>query len=291
VSLVTVWLAIGATLSWALTWALMKAGVDRMSWVGFGFLRPWMGLPFILLYALATGGFSFVSPTAILAALGGGFLNAFLGTALFYYALHHGSMHETNILANTSPFWGVVSAIVVLGERATLVAFGAGGLVLAGTVFLVHRRDRSTHARSLPALLAALGAGIAWGFSTAVPTKLCVSQGMSPITYQLLFTAGGAVCWTLAALPGLARRTLIFTRKGVWIALVSSFFGLFAGWVLWLTALKQASASALSPLSGLTLLFATVLGVVFLRQPLTRRMIAGGVLVLAGVTLVSVLAT
>jgi len=282
-------LAIGATLSWAITWALMKAGVDRMSWIGFGFLRPWMGLPFILLYAWATGGFTFVSPTLILVALGGGFLNAFLGTALFYYALHHGSMHETNILANTNPFWGVVSAIVVLSEPATLITFGAGALVLAGTVFLVRRRRGGNHARSLPALLAALGAGIVWGFSTAVPTKFCMSQGMNQITYQFLFTASGAVCWTLAALPGLARRRLTFTRKGAWIAFVSAFFGLFVGWVLWLMAVQQVSASGLSPLVGLTLLFATVLGVVFLRQPLTRRMTVGGLLILAGVTLVSIL--
>jgi transporter family protein len=76
----------------------------------------------------------------------------------------------------------------------------------------------------------------------------------------------------------------------MWIAFVSSFFGIFVGWVLWLMAIQRENASSLSPLTGLILLFATILGVVFLRQRLTKRMAVGGALILAGVTLVSVFA-
>ncbi len=288
--LVTILLAVGATLAWAVTWLLMKVGVDRMSWIGFGFLRPWMGLPFILLYAWATGGFVFGSSLSTMVGLGGGVLNAFFGTALFYYALSHGSMHESNILANTSPFWGVVSAIVVLGEPARFVTLGAGALVLGGTYFLVRNRNEEDRGRSLRALMSALAAGVLWGFSTAVPTKFCLDRGMSPIAYQLLFTASAAFWWTLAVLPGFRRRRLTFGRRGVWIAFLSAFFGLFASWVLWLTALQRASASALSPLVGLTLFFAVLFGVLFLREPINRRILVGGALTVAGVTLVSVFA-
>jgi len=283
-------LGIAATFVWGLTWMLMKAGVDRMNRIAFGFVRPLMALPFILLFAWATDGLDFVSPVATLVALAGGALNAFVGTALFYYALHHGSMHETNILANTNPFWGVVSAILFLGEPATLPIFGAGLLVIAGTVFLVRTREGHRHARTLSALAAALGAGIVWAFSSTVPTKFCVTQGMSPITYLFLFTVSGAFCWTLAALPRLVRRTLTFTCKGLWIAFTSSLLGIIVGWILWLMALERVNASTLSPLVGLTLLFATVLGVIFLKQRLTGKMAIGGALILAGVTLVSVFA-
>ena len=54
--------------------------------------------------------------------------------------------------------------------------------------------------------------------------------------------------------------------------------------------MERASASALSPLVGLILLFATVIGRIFLRERLTGRTLVGGVLVLAGVTLVSAFA-
>jgi len=283
-------LAVGATLNWAVTWLLMKVGVDRMSWVGFGFLRPWMGLPFILLFAWATGGFVFGSPLLVLVGLGSGLLNAVFGTSLFYYAHSHGTLHETNILANTSPFWGVVSAIVVLGEPARLVTFGAGVLVIAGTTFLVRSRKEAGDRRHLPALLAALGAGVLWGFSTAVPTKFCMDSGMSPIAYQLLFTCSAAVGWSVVAAPSIWRRRLRFDRRSLWIAFASAFTGLFAGWVLWLVALQRIDASQLSPLNGLTLLFAVILGGVVLRERITRRIVIGGALIAAGVTLVSLFA-
>lgn len=287
--LIAVLLGVVATFTWALTWVLMKVGVDQMSWVSFGFLRPWIGLPFIALFAWATSGFVFESADLVLVALAGGFLNAFLGTALFYYALSHGSMHESNVLANTSPFWGVAAAIIVLGEPARLVTFGAGALVLAGTYFLVRRSRGDDRDRNLWALLSALGAGVLWGFTTAVPTKYCMDGGMSPIAYQLLFTGSAATAWTIAVLPGLWRRRLRFTRKGVFTAFVSSFVGLFVGWVLWLTALQRVDASALSPLVGLTLFFAVAIGVIFLREPINRRIVIGGALTVAGVTLVSVM--
>ena len=287
---VAIMLAIGATLCWGLTWLLMKIGVDRMSWIGFGFLRPWMGLPFILLFAWLTDGLAFGSSRLILVSLGGGLLNAVFGTAFFYYALSHGSMHESNILANTGPFWGVVSAILFLGEPARLVTFGAGALVIGGTYFLVRRRKGEDRRRSLRALMSALAAGVLWGFSGAVPAKYCLELGMSPIAYQLLFTCSAAVAWTLVALPGFRHGRLRFTRQDLAIALLASFFGLFVGWVLWLTALQRASASALSPLTSLTLLFAVILGALFLRERITLRIAVGGALVVAGVTLVSIFA-
>jgi len=289
VDLIAVLLAVGATLIWGIMLLTMKLGVDEMSWVGFGFLRPWMGLPFIALYAWITNGFVFESPTLVLVALGGGVLNAFLGTGLFYYALAHGSMHESNILANTGPFWGVVSAILVLGEPAKPVTFTAGMLVVAGAYFLIRRSKGDTRTHNVPALLAAVGAGILWGFSAAVPTKFCMNGGMSPIAYELLFAGGASVAWTLAAWPALRRGRMKFTRKGLWIAFISSFLGLFVGWVLWLSAIQRVHASALAPMNGLTPLFAVLLGVIFLREPINRRILVGGTLTVAGVTLVSVL--
>ncbi len=269
----------------------MKLGLDRMTWIGFGFLRPWMGLLFIVPFAFATRGFTFGAPILIPIAIGGSLLNAFFGNVLFFYALTHGSLHESTILSNTNPFWGVVSSVLVLGEPAKIITFGAGGLVIGGAYFLVRRTSEdAAERRSMLPRLAALGAGMLWGFTTAVPTKYCLDHGMSPIGYQFLFTCGAAVWWTLAALPALRARRIRFTRRGLLIVLASSFFGLFASWVLWLTALQRVEASTLSPMWGLSLLFTVLLSVVFLRERLTRRILVGGALVLAGVTLVSLLA-
>jgi len=290
VDLISVGLVVAATLAWAFTWLLMRMGVGRMHWIDFGFLRPLISLPLVALYAWVTDGFIFGDTTLILVGLAGGVLNAFVGTALFYYAHTHGAMHETNILANTGPFWGVVSAIAVLGEPARWYTFAAGGLVIAGTILLVRGRDSKASKHSLWAVLAATGAGIVWGFSGAVPTKFCMNGGMSPIAYQFLFTIAAVATWSLAIAPRFLQRKVRIEKKNLWVVVVSSVLGIAVGWVLWLAAIQRTDASLLSPLSGLTLLFAVGLGVVFLRERVTPKILAGGSLVIAGVTLVSVFA-
>jgi len=274
----TLALALGATISWSSTWVLMRAGIKEMDRTAFGLLRPWFGLLFIIPFAWATQGFQFGSPLLILIALASGFLNAYVGVAFFYYALTHGSMHESNILAGTNPFWAALSAIVVLGEPARWEALIAALLIVAGTYFLAQRGPNDKRAHGIAPTLAALGAGILWGFTVAVPSKYCLTQGMSPIGYQLVFTVSGALAWTVAAMPKLMRKQLTFSRKGVWIAFASAFSGLFLGWVLWLVAMRSAPACALAPLNGLTLLFAVLLGAAIFRERLTARIILGGAL-------------
>ena len=287
--LATLGLAVGATLCWAATWVMMKAGVDRMDRTAFGFLRMVFGLLFILPFALFTGGITFGSSYLVWLAIGSGFLNAVLGNALFYYALSHGSMHESNILAGMSPFWGVVGSILVLGEPVRWATFAAAILVVLGTYFLVRRRnDLGATKHKLGPILAAMGTGICYGFSTTVPAKICMSQGMDPITYQLLFTITGLVGWTVIAFPRWARGKMTFSRQGVLIALVSGVSGLFVGWVFWLEALKRVDASTLSPMYALTLFFSVLIGALFLREPVTKRIAIGGAFVLAGITLVTV---
>ena len=277
-------LALGATLCWGSTWVLLKLGVDRMDWIGFGVLRPWMGLLIIIPYAAATGALQFPSPYLILTAMFGGLLNIYLGNVLFFYALSRGPLHEATLLSNTSPLWGVLSAVLILGEPARWVTFAAGALVIAGAYFLVRRskggRQASEH--SIVPRLAALTTGLFWGFSAAVPTKYCLSHGMSPITYQFLFLCGAAIAWSLTAIPGFVKGRFRYTGRVLWIGFGSAFLGLFASWLLWLTALARADASVLSPLYGLAPLLTVMMSVVFLRERPTARTALGGLLVLAG---------
>lgn len=279
-------LTLGAALSWALTSVLMKLGLERMSRIGFAAIRPWMGLLFIVPYALLTRGLQFGSVKLILVATVGSFLNAFLGTALFYYAISNGPLHRASILSNTSPFWAVASAVIVLGEPPTLVSFLAAGLIVVGAYLMFERKGVHADRRILP-ILAALGAGALWGFASAVPTKYCLEGGMSPIAYQLLFAGSAGVWWGFFALPGLVRGRIAVTRVGISIALLSAFFGYFAGWILWLTALRSAPASLLSPISGTSVLFTVLMSIVFLGERLTLRTAIGGVLAFAAVVIVS----
>jgi len=279
-------LTLGAALSWALTSVLMKVGLTRMSRVGFAAIRPWMGLVFIVPYAFLTNGLQFGSARLVLVATAGSLLNAFLGTALFYYAISTGPLHRASILSNTNPFWAVVSAVIVLGEPARPASFVAAVLVILGAYIMFERKRDPSDRRILP-VLAALGAGALWGFASAVPTKYCLEGGMSPIAYQLLFAGSAGIWWGFAALPGLVKRRIVVTRSGLSVALLSAFFGYFAGWILWLTALRSAPASLLSPISGTSVLFTVLMSILFLGERLTLRTAIGGAFAFAAVVIVS----
>lgn len=281
-------LTLGAALSWAVTAVLMKLGVSSMTRVGFAAVRPWMGLLFVLPYAVLLGTLDFGSPELIAIAVGGSFLNAVLGTALFYYSITHAPLHQASILSNTSPFWGVLSSVLVLGEPASPVAFGAALLIVGGTYFLIERKRSETSAPHLLPLLAALGAGVLWGFASAVPAKHCLDNGMTPMTYHLLFTSGAGVMWGLIILPRLVKRAVRLTKRGMIIATVSAFFGYFVGWVFWLNALDLAPASLVSPIGGTSVLFTVLLSIVFLNERPTRRAAFGGILIFVGVLLISI---
>jgi len=284
---IAVLLTLGAALSWALTALLMKMGVTSMTRIGFAAVRPWLGLFFVLPYALLIGTLEFGSPQLIAIAVGGTLLNAVVGTALFFYAITHAPLHQASILSNTGPFWGVLSSVLVLGEPANPVAFASAALIVGGTYFLIERRKEGESTRHLLPLLAALAAGVLFGFASAVPAKYCLDNGMNPMGYHLLFTSSSAVMWGIIISPKLIQRRVKFTKRGMIVAVISAFFGYFGGWILWLNALDRAPASLLSPIGGTSVLFTVLLSIVFLKERPTRRALLGGVLVFIGVLLVS----
>ena len=283
-------MALGAAFSWAITALLMKIGVHSMTRVAFGAIRPWIGLLFILPYAILTKDLAFGSWEVVVIAAAGSLTNSFFSTWLFYYAISHGPLHKASMLSSTGPFWGVAAAIIFLHEPVSVVTLAAAILVVVGAFLLSAGQDVDRSRAGLLPLIAALSSGVLAGFAAAIPTKYCLSHGMSPISYQIVFAASAGISWSLAALPKTLARKVKVTRKGMLVAVISAFFGFFAGWILWLTALERVPASVLSPISGTGTLFTVMLSVVVLRERLTRRTLLGGGLIFAGVMLIALLA-
>ena len=280
-------LALGAGLSWAVTQVLMRVGLESMSRPWFALLRTVWGIAFVLPYGILSGGFAFGSLAVVGVATAGGVLNAFVGTALFYYAVTRSPVHVAVNITGSGPFWGVLAAALFLGEPLSLLTVGAAVAVVCGASLLVSPGGSSSEERLPAALLAALATAVLWGFTTAVPAKYCLSRGMTPITYQLVMVVAAGACWGVVALRAMRRSDHRFTLRGVWVAGASSFAGFFLGWILWLTALDRAPASLVSPLMGSTTLFAFLLGVLSFRERPTWRAIAGAAFVIGGVILVS----
>ena len=284
-------LALAASVCWALAMVLGKLGLKWMGLVTYSAIRPFLGLLFVVPYGFLTAGFENPGMRLVAIAILGGFLDSFIAALLFRVALQRLPAHKVTALSLTAPFWGVVAAVLILGERPRWVVFVAAILVVSGAVFLIDRRRSSPQAdRSLWGTMVSLSAGIIWGIAETIPTKYCLTHGMTPLTYQLIVVATAGVCWGIVAIVyRSAKHALRFSWQGLGIALITAFASFFLGWHLWLSGLALAPASLLEPVHGSITLFAFLFSVLLLRERPSARSSIGVALTFAGVLIASIL--
>lgn len=284
-----IFLVLGAALSWGTAQTVTKRGLERMDLISYASARAGFALPFIVSYGIITRSLSFPDPSLIGMAAFAGFIDSFLGTLIYMFAIKRTEAHEAAALSNTAPFWGVATAVVFLGEPARPITFIAALLVVAGAYFLITPSRIGDRPRSLLGGMSALGAALLWGVAETGPAKYCLSHGMSPAAFQLILVGSATLAWWVLNLLTRPRRRRYHRPAGVLIALFTAFTGFFLGWILWLSGLKLAEASLLTPIRGGAMtIFAFAVSVSLLRERPSRRAFAGAALASAGIVLVSV---
>ncbi len=290
-TIIAILFAIGAAIAWALESVLSKPALRYMDMFSYGVIRPLFALIFVIPYGLLTSGFAFPGWELLGIAAVAGIIDSFVGSMLFYYTMNRVSAHEATSLANTAPFWGVVTSILILGEPMQPILLVAALFVVLGALFLVNRSDEKSTFRLSWSALPALGSGILWGFVETVPAKYCLTNGMSVMTFQLTLIVSSGVAWGIAAFVRSRRTPLRFPRRGVALAFVTAILGYGVGWILWLSGVSMVPASLLSPVRGSMTLFAFLFSIILLRERPSRRSALGVLFVLCGVLLVSIFAT
>jgi len=283
---VAFFLAISAAASWGVAMTVAKPGVRHLDPISFLLSRWVLALILALLYGLLTGTLRFPQWGAVGFVVLGSLLNAVIGWTLYLLAMQRSPAFQVTALASTAPLWGVLGAILLLGEPLQWTALVAALLVVVGAYFLVGG-PAAARPSALTGVLLALTAGILWGASETVPMKLATQLGTPPATSIVVF-ACAAIVGLLLVTPLLRRRIpRRVDRRGFALAAVSAVFGAFLGWLLWLNGLRHAPASVLAPIRGSTLLFTFVFSVLFLRERPSRLAVVGVLLVFGGVLLVS----
>jgi drug/metabolite transporter (DMT)-like permease len=279
-------LAVAAAASWGVAMTVAKPGSRHLDPVTFLLTRWILALILAVLVAGIGGTLVFPSWDAIGLVVLGSFMNAVIGWTLYLLAMERAPGYRVTALASTAPLWGVLGAILFVGEPFHWAALVAALLVIAGAYFLV--RERSSEGEpTLSGAVLAIVAGILWGVSESVPMNLATQRGMPPETSIIVF-AIAAIAGNALLMPLLRRRIPSRRdRRGLWLAALSAVSGAFLGWFLWLNGLRLAPASLLAPVRGSTLLFTFVFSVLFLRERPSRWAIIGVALVFGGVLLVS----
>jgi drug/metabolite transporter (DMT)-like permease len=126
----------------------------------------------------------------------------------------------------------------------------------------------------------ALAAGVFWGLTTLVirATRVASASAEKTLFYQVAVTAVVAPALSLM----LGEQWSFGYSAWAWTSLgLQTFVGAFASYLAWMWMLRHYPATKLSSFVFLTPMFALVMGVVFLKEPLTLQL----VLALAGVAL------
>lgn len=194
------------------------------------------------------------------------------------------SLSVTCVLLYTAPAFVMLLSVFLFRERMTRSKLLALLLTFAGCC-LVSGLGGETHL-SGTALLLGLGSGFFYGLYS-IFSRYAIQRGYSSWTitfYTFAFCTAaclflsdwGTIATTVSAAPSL----LIWI---VLLGLVTAFFP----YVLYTRGLEQMESSRAAILASLEPAVATLMGVLILREPLTVSNVAGIVLVLGGIVVLS----
>ncbi|WP_374667639.1 DMT family transporter [Acinetobacter sp.] len=203
-------------------------------------------------------------------------------------ALRFTSASHTVVLLYTAPIFVALGLHWKLpAERLTWQQWGGILSAFLGIVVTFAGRGQAMQEFSSILLgdLLALGAGVLWAATTVAVrlSNLSEAPATQTLFYQLL--GGFALLFPMAFVLGQGhiQWTAVTFASLLFHAVLISF----ASYLIWFWLLKRYLASRLGVFSFLTPLFGILFGVLILNEPLERNFLAGTVMVMAGVLIVS----
>jgi drug/metabolite transporter (DMT)-like permease len=236
-------------LIWGYNWVVMKVGVRYSDPFVFAALRNFLAAVALFAVVILRGGP--LRPKAFWWTALYGFFQTSL-TGLMVWAVYLGSAGKVSVLNYTMPFWLLMIAWPILGERVRGVQWVAVALALGGLVFIL----APWNLHGVGASLLALGGGISWAIASVL-VKIIRKRHQVDI---LSFTAWQAL---LGSIPLVVVALLVARHAPTWTggfiaALVYNVIaGSVVGLLLWLYILNSLPAGT----AGINSLAIPVVGV------------------------------
>lgn len=236
-------------LIWGYNWVVMKIGAGYANAFTFTALRNGLGALVLLAFIAVRGGLS--RPKAFWWTVLFGIFQTSM-SALTMWAVYLGTAGRTSILTYTMPFWALMIAWPVLGERIRGLQWAAVVLGLAGLVFIIDPWGL----QGVKATLLAVGGGLSWAIASVL-FKIIRKRHEVEL---LSFTAWQAL---IGSIPLVVIALIVDDTGPVWntsLVLAIVYNVLAAGaiaTVLWLYVLHNLSAG----MAGISSLAIPVVGV------------------------------
>ncbi|MFO1311697.1 MAG: EamA family transporter [Burkholderiales bacterium] len=207
-----------------------------------------------------------------------GVVNSAIPFSLFCYAELHISASAGAVLNATSPFFATIAGAIWLSQPATRTKLAGIALGLTGVVVLVGLQPGAASDDVLLAVAACLVAAICYALA-GVYTK----RTLSDVPSQSIACAS-QVFAALALMPLLPFTTIPGPLTGV---VVANVIGLAVGstaiaYLIYFKLIADVGPQRALTVTFLIPLFGVLWGALFLGEPLTRSLLLGGALVIAG---------
>lgn len=187
------------------------------------------------------------------------FLRSLCGTAgliLNFYAIDRLGLADSNILNKLSPFFAIVMSVFILKEKANKVEWLSVAIAFIGAIFVIKPSFQITSVYGLIGLLGGLGAGVAYTFVR----KLGKQGERGPVIVMCFSTFS-----CLVTVPFLIMNYVPMSSEQ-WIFLLLAGAAATGGQLSITKAYTKAPAKEISVFDYSQIVFAALLGFLFLHE-------------------------
>lgn len=278
--------SIGAAASWGAGVVLYKQLGARMPPVALNLYKNIIVTAAMIPTVLLVHGPALPQLTSwqVVLTLLSGVLGISLADTLYFKALNTLGAGRTGVLGNLFSPTVILLSFLFLGESLSLLQFSGFGLVMIGVLLVNQRRSDE------PLAPAQLRRGVATGILAVVLNASCIVMikpvlEVAPFFWVALLRIGAALLpmiWMWWWLPAHHRAPPL--RSLPWtLLIVAALLGQYVSMLLWLAGYKYTSASIASILNETASIFILLFAWIWLKEPLSRRKLAGVACTFGGV--------
>lgn len=272
------------TAIWGYNWVVMKSALEYSGAFQFAALRTVLGAVclFAVIIYMRKPLRVREMPTLILLGL----LQTSGFTGLLIWALVEGGAGKTAVLTYTMPFWVMVLAWPLLGEKLRGLQWPAAVLSTMGMLFILDPMHLGTDTFSM---FLAVMSGVFWAMSVIVAKKLHQREPdldlLTLTAWQMFF---GSVPLAIAALM-IPAPEIQWTPYFIGAVIFNSVFCNALAWLLWLYALQRLSAGVASMSSMLAPVIGVVAAWIQLNEVPSTTELIGMTLIAASLVIISII--
>ena len=208
----------------------------------------------VIMLARSEGGFKIQK-----SSWPGLFMRSFFGTVGLicnFYAVDHLNIADANILNKLSPFFAILMSYFILKEKANKVEWLCVAAAFTGALFVVKPSFSMEFVNAMVGVLGGFGAGVAYTF-----VRKLGKQGERGPVIVMVFSAFSCIC----TLPFFIFQYEPMSAKQ-WIILILAGCSAAGGQIFITRAYTKAPAKEISVFDYTQVIFAALLGFVFLGQ-------------------------